>query len=312
MNHSLSSLNLNLLVTLQVLLRCCHVSQAANELNITQSAVSKQLAQLRECFDDPLLVREGNTLLMTPRAKTLLAELDVLLGQIQHFIEPMEFSPSKLTGTYTLASSDYVAQFLLPEIVSELVDKAPNLAINYQLWSPEKLEHLAELDVELVSTMLPDVPAGLHGQLMGSDQPCCVMSAHHPLAENVSLTLSELLEYPFASVSGGGDKDSFFDKELSSLGLKRNVRFNVPFFTSALTTVSSSEMLLIIPEHIAVTMTSFFDVVYKPLPIKAPTYKYWLIWHPKYHTDPSHRWFREQVMGVIRSSSFSIGYSSNS
>ncbi len=72
----MNNINLNLLRSLKVLLDECHVSQAAYKLNITQSAVSRQLSQLRELFADPLLVRDGNQLIPTPKALQLQAKLE--------------------------------------------------------------------------------------------------------------------------------------------------------------------------------------------------------------------------------------------
>ena len=78
----LRNTNLNLLRTLHVLLQEAHVSKAAQRLHITQSAVSRQLAQLRDIWQDELLVRNGNVLIMTPKAEMLKAKLDTLMDDL--------------------------------------------------------------------------------------------------------------------------------------------------------------------------------------------------------------------------------------
>lgn len=294
--------NLNLLRTLQVLLEECHVSHAAERLHVTQSAVSRQLTQLRELFHDPLLVREKNHLVPTPRAEQLKLKLDGLLTEFDHLFEPEVFQPNLWQDQIAIASSDHVAQYFMPELVDRLREQAPQLDVIYHSWSPKKFEHLGELDIHLVSTTLPEPPDGLCGTPIGEDHPVCVMSTTHPLATGECINLEDFLQFNHVSVIGGGDKDSFVDLALAEQNLKRRIQFTVPFFTSALTAVCRSDMLLVIPEHIALSMQQSFPIKYFSLPIEAPKQKYWLIWHPKYDNDPSHQWLRSTVLKVMHRS----------
>ncbi|MCG7584990.1 LysR family transcriptional regulator [Photobacterium sp. OFAV2-7] len=298
--------NLNLLRTLQVLLDECHVSRTAARLYITQSAVSRQLNQLRELFNDPLLVRDGNRLLPTPKAEQLKHKLDGVLAECQSLFASDDFDPAQWQGKVVLSSSDYVAQYILPDIVERLQQQAPKLSLAYQLWSPEQFARLAELDIQLVSTMLPEIPVGLCGGSIGADYPVCVMRSDHPLVNKASLTVDEFVQYNHLRVSGGGDKDSFVDHNLAEQGLTRNIQFSVPFFGSAFHTVCRTDMLMVIPEHIAFNMKRLFPITYVSLPIPAPEHRYWLLWHPKYDSDAAHCWLREQVLDVLRSSMYSI------
>lgn len=299
-------MNLNLLRTLQVLLDECHVSRAAGRLHLTQSAVSRQLTQLRALFDDPLLVREGNRLLPTPRAEQLKLKLDGVLAECQGLLANQTFDPRSWQGSVVLASSDYVAQYILPDIVDQFHQAAPGLRVAYQLWSPEQLAQLGELNIHLVSTMLPEIPPGLCGRAIGADHPVCVMRRNHPLAAAEPLTVAAFTAYPQVKVSGGGDKDSFVDRYLSGKGQCRQVQFTVPFFGSAFETVSRTDMLMVIPEHIARNMSQLFPITYQPLPFAVPEHKYWLLWHPRFETDPAHQWLRSQVLATMQSSMYSI------
>lgn len=294
--------NLNLLRTLQVLLEECHVSHAAERLHLTQSAVSRQLTQLRELFHDPLLVREKNHLVPTPRAEQIKQRLNDVLTECDDLFQPEVFQPELWKGRVAIASSDHVAQYFMPDLVENFSENAPNLNVVYHSWSPKKFEQLGELDIQLVSTTAPEVPDGLCGLLTGEDHPVCVMSTSHPLATNESLSLDDFLRYNHVSVVGGGDKDSFVDIALAERELKRRIQFTVPFFSSALTTICRTDMLLVIPEHIAISMQRNFSVTYFPLPLQAPKQKYWLIWHPKYQNDTSHQWLRETVFEVMQHS----------
>ncbi|WP_036821669.1 LysR family transcriptional regulator, partial [Photobacterium sanctipauli] len=284
----------------------CHVSRAAERLFVTQSAVSRQLTQLRALFDDQLLIRDGNRLIPTSKAIQLRPRVAAIIAGCDDLLSSDEFVPSQWQGPIALASSDYVAQYILPEIVERVQKSAPNLNLSYQLWSPEKLPLLADLDVQLVSTMLPAIPDGLCGAHIGADYPVCVMCNNHPLANVDELSVGQLVQFPHMRVSAGGDKDSFIDHELKALGLSRHVQLSVPFFSSAFEALCRTDMLMVIPEHIAVNMQAILPIVSKPLPIPVPEHRYWLIWHPKFDADPAHTWFREQVLNVMQSSMYSI------
>ena len=301
----LAKLNLNLLKTLEVLLTEQHVTVAATQLGLTQSAISRQLAQLRQAFGDPLLIREGQRYLLSDKARQLQAELPPILANIQALMTPPAFEPARWTGPLVLCSSDYVAQFILPLIRQRLAGQAPRLVLEYQLWDKTRLSQLGDSNINLVSTMLDEVPDNLHGQQIGSDYPVCVMAGDHPLAGKEQLAIEDLLAYDHARVSGGGDKDSFVDRWLASRGLQRRLVLSVPFFAPVLQILCQSRLLLVIPEHIAVQLGKQYAICYKPLPFDVPQHQYYLLWHQKFHHQEAHRWVRQQVLEVMKSTFYS-------
>ncbi|TON72359.1 LysR family transcriptional regulator [Vibrio parahaemolyticus] len=302
----LNNINLNLLRSLHVLLEECHVSRTAERLHVTQSAVSRQLAQLRELCGDPLLVRQGNLLIPTPRALALKAKLDDLLSEFDHLLDDKPFEPADWQGELVVASSDYVAQYVLPGIASHLSQLAPQLDMAYRLWQPDFLDKLHELGIHIASSMYPSKPEGVSSVNIGSDTSVCLMKASHPLASYKELTVDALLSYSHIKVTGGGDKDSSTDTVLKEMGLARHITFKVPFFSAAVNRLVSSEHLMVVPEHIAVNLAKHWRLVHKPLPFDTQIHQYWLMWHPKYDNDPAHRWIRETMQSVMQQSEYSI------
>ena len=301
-------LNLNLLRSLKVLLEERHVSHAADKLNLTQSAVSRQLSQLRQVFADPLLIREGNQLIPTAKALQLEAKLAHWFMGLDDLLVEEVFEPAKWHGEFVLSSSDYVAQYILPDIVEALAIQAPNLSLQYHLWQPDLLAQLATSDIQLASSMSPTQPEGVSSVQIGEDAPVCVMSHAHPLATQDTLSIADLLTYAHIKVIGGGDKDSYVDEALAKLEKQRRFALKVPFFYAAAQSLCQSQHLLVIPEHIARNLKNHFSLIYKPLPITTPRHKYWLIWHAKYDNDPSHLWMRRLVLQVMSKAAYSIGY----
>ncbi|WP_194436536.1 LysR family transcriptional regulator [Vibrio fluminensis] len=302
----INHINLNLLRSLQILIEECHVSRAAVRLNITQSAVSRQLAQLRELCDDPLLVRSGNQLVATPRALALLERVNTLLNQADELFSDAPFDSTTWQQEFVFASSDYVAQFIVPQIIPILGKQAPLVDFSYRLWQQEYLTNLLPLGIDLASTMLPEAPSHLSSIHIGEDQPVCLMRREHPLCHLSNWRPDDVVSFPHLKVTGGGDKDTHADIALRELGLVRRVAVKVPFFATAVKVLQETDLLMIVPDHIAANIAAESSLIYRPLPFQCITHKYWLMWHPKFDQDKGHEWMRQQVLQVMRISPKSI------
>ncbi|KJY84695.1 transcriptional regulator [Vibrio galatheae] len=300
-------LNLNLLRSLHVLLEECHVSKAADRLHITQSAMSRQLSQLREVCADPLLVRNGNQLVPTPRALEMKDKLCQLLGEFDALLADKPFDPQVWKQEFVLSSSDYVAQYIVPDVVAVLVEQAPRVNIAYRLWQPEFLSQFDSTGIHLASTMLFEPPEHLSSVKLGQDKSVCLMRKAHPLSHKQPLSCEALVGYPHLKVTGGGDKDSNADIELNKRGFRRRIALKVPFFSAAVNALTNSDYLMVVPEHIARNLCNEAELIYKPLPFDTEFHQYWLMWHPKYDHDKAHQWMRDKVYVAMQTSSYSIG-----
>ena len=130
----LSRINLNLLLSLYHLLNERSVTRAASTQHITQPAMSRNLSQLREIFNDPLLVRVGNDMHLTPRAESLWQQLPDLLNQLENLFVPGDFEPAGYQGQFNIAATDYITQELLPPVLAQLQLDAPGLDLHFHLW----------------------------------------------------------------------------------------------------------------------------------------------------------------------------------
>ncbi|WP_027856043.1 LysR family transcriptional regulator [Marinobacterium jannaschii] len=298
-------LNLNLLKALEVLLEQRNVSRAAEELNLTQSAMSRQLGQLREHFSDPLLLREGSGFLLTARAQQLKPKIQIILEQIRSLDEEVGFDPATCYRSFNFACTDYVAQFIFPEVLQHLWRRAPGIDIRYQNLEADWVHRLGQKPLDFVSTMIEDIPENVQGHYLGSDGAVCLMAIDHELAAAAQPSLQQMLQYKFVTVTSGGDKDSFFDQHLMANGLKRRIAYSVPFFCAAFSALASSQLLMVLPEHIANNAAKRYPLITKPLPLPTPENHYQLLWHGIYHQDPAHRWVREQLAELMGNSIYS-------
>ncbi|MFM5400555.1 LysR family transcriptional regulator [Aeromonas veronii] len=291
--------NLNLLPTLKVLLETRNISRAAELLHLSQPSISKQLAQLRSEFDDELLVREGQRWLLTPRAELLAAQLADSLGALERLYEAPGFDPSRCERVFRLASSDYVAQHILPDICAALAKEAPLAALEYSLWDKRQLPQLWQSELDLVSTITEQVPEQIRGLHQGEDRLAVLMGCHHPLAGK-TLSLDDYLALPHLQVSGGGDKDSPVEQVLAPQGLSRRWFARVPFFQAAVEVLLRTDCLMTTPAHIAWQLSCGHELTFVDLPFATRDQQYHLLWHQRHHQDPAHRWFRELAYPFLR------------
>ncbi|MYM30119.1 LysR family transcriptional regulator [Duganella sp. CY15W] len=290
--------NLNLLRSLDVLLETRNLTTAAEILGLTQSALSRQLAQLRLEYGDPLLVREGQRFLLTQRAQAMRGPLKAVLAALHSVLDGPGFEPATCTRTFAIAGSDYLADHMLPALVQAMCAQAPAASLNFRLWEPGYYRLLSDEGVDLVATIADLLPENLHGRAMGEDRAVCLMRASHPLAQQ-TLTLDDYVHAAHLRISGGSDRDGIIEQALARLGLRREVRLTVPFFSAALRVACNQDLLLTVPEHMAIQFAAAAPLVWKPLPFEVPPYRYWLLWHVRNHHDPAHQWFRQLMFDVL-------------
>ena len=148
----LRGVDLNLLVSLRVLLTLRHVTRSAERLGMTQPAMSASLARSRTLFRDKLLVRGPQGLVLTPRAEQILEQLNKIMEVTERLIAlPGEFTPETCNRTFTLMGSDFVEFILLPSLMAKVASEAPNLQIAFKSPDRRSLEAmLANRKLDLV------------------------------------------------------------------------------------------------------------------------------------------------------------------
>ncbi len=130
--------DLNLLVTLDVLLTEGSVARAAKRLRLSPSAMSRALARLRETTGDPLLVRAGRGLVPTPRALELRARVGQLVEDAEAILRPAAMlNLGKLVRTFTLRTSEGFVETFGPDLIARVGREAPGVRLRFVL-KPDK------------------------------------------------------------------------------------------------------------------------------------------------------------------------------
>ena len=306
MPPTFASLSLAHLRTLDTLLHLKNLSHAAERLGCSQSALSRQLAHLREAFDDPLLVRQGRGYVLSEHAETLVEPLRQVLDELSALRQPAAFDPARCERRFCLAASDYVAEHMLPQLVALLEREAPGVSLEYRTWQAGQYALLASGEIDLATTLFDESPANLHGRLLGEDRAVCLMQGDHPLAARQVISQDDYLAYKHVRVSGGGDKDSFIDRHLRGQGLQRRMALQVPFFSAMVQVLGNGQALATVPEHIARQLSRLHGLAWRPLGFIEHTQRYWVVWHQRLQASAEHRWLRNRVYEVWRQSPFGV------
>src|SRR5947209_16706518 len=131
---NLNSLDLNLLVALDALLLETNVSRAAMRIGLSQPAASHALQRLREVIGDPLLVRVGARMELTPRAQGLRGPLAQTLDQVRGLFIRDDFDAASSERQFRLMMPDLAVELLMPPLMAKITRAAPNVRIDVVAW----------------------------------------------------------------------------------------------------------------------------------------------------------------------------------
>lgn len=306
----LSRYDLNLLINLQVLLEEQSVSKAAKRLHVSQSAMSKTLARLRDLFDDPLFIRSAHGLRPTPRAENLQPQLASALQDIQQLIQPPKFDPATTQRDFKIVTLDSAYQLFLPSFFAPLMQAAPNMLLTFEDWSEHSLQGLAQGQVDLGITARENatdsrhqqdpLPHGVKFEHLLEDNFVCLVRKGHPILSKASWQISDYLALPHVQASCEGHDRWALDITLAKQNKSRRIVVQVPEFHAALEIARQSDLVFTCPQIFARHAVQNYPLTLLPLPIALDTVTYLLAWHQRYECDPGHKWLREMLYRHIR------------
>lgn len=293
----MSTPDLNLLVTLDVLLAEGSVARAARRLRLSPSAMSRALARLRETTGDPLLVRAGRGLVPTPRAIELRERVGQLVQDGNAVLRPVEkLKLEQLMRTFTLRTSEgFVENFGAP-LIARIREEAPGVRLCF-VQKPDKdsaplRDGLIDLETGVVEqTTAPElrVQSLFHDRLVG------VVRLGHPLSKG-KMSAARYAAGQHIYVSRRGRDKGPVDEALRSLSLERQVLTIVSGFSIALALARASDLIASVPErHTGTLRDGMFTFA---LPVVTPEFTVSMLWHPRLDADPAHRWLRHHVREV--------------
>jgi DNA-binding transcriptional LysR family regulator len=305
--HGVQHPDLNLLVTLDALLQEENVSRAAARVGLSTPAMSHALARLRKQLGDPLLVRAGQRMVMTPRAADMRDRVHALARDVLGMMTtPAKADLRALERTFRIKATDHALTVLAPALDELVRSSAPGVALHVLPQQREEAALLRDGAIDLaigVYDYAPysELPNDLRIQQLFEDHFVCVVREEHPTVAR-SLTLQQFAELEHIQVVPRGAPGGYVDELLAVHGLKRRIARAVPYFLSALALVAETDYVVTISQQLARRLAARLGlkVVQPPRSLGLEPYQVAQLWHPRNDKDPAHRWLREIVSEAAR------------
>jgi DNA-binding transcriptional LysR family regulator len=308
---NINRIDLNLLVYLDALLRERNVTQAANQLNLSQPAMSNGLRRLRELFDDPLLVRTSDGMTPTERALELEPVVREVLTTIDRAVQPRSaFEPKEARRVFRIMASDYAESTLLPAVLGQLRTLAPGLTLDIMTPSDVSFLDVERGKVDMVINRFDSMPQSFHQIHLWDDSFSCLLSPENPVLEDFTLENYLKANHIWVSKTGMGvgvgvDPDDvqrlgWVDAALNKLGKKRQIRVFTRHYQAAMTMAEQNDLIVTLPTRAAQLKANNPKVVLREPPLEIPPLELKMAWSPLLQHNPANRWLRKLIADSAR------------
>jgi DNA-binding transcriptional LysR family regulator len=292
----LTDIDLNQLVLFQQLMVERRVSKVAENLGLTQPAVSNTLAKLRRQFSDDLFVRTPTGMMPTPFAEQLAEPVGYALGMIHSGLnQHRRFDPASLKRSVTIGMTDIGEIVFLPTLVERLRTQAPGVSLHTVRTTATTLRDDMEAGkVDLAIGPLPQLKAGFFQRRLFKQRYVCLFKQGHAL-DRKRLTLADFKAAEHLVIVSAGTGHGKVDELIRRAGVERNVRLTIPHFVSVGPLLARTDMVATVTERLAESLVEPFGLTFRTHPVELPDVGINVFWHAKVHRSPVHQWLRSVV-----------------
>jgi DNA-binding transcriptional LysR family regulator len=286
--------DLNLLAPLAALLDERHVSRAAERAHLSQPAMSRALARLRDTLGDELLVRGRAGYQLTPRGERLQRQLAAVLPRLDVLFAPEVFDPRTAAESFRVAGTDYSTTVFGSALFRRVFDESPQSTLTFSPWHPGVFDDLERGAVDVVF-FGAEPPEQLRARHLFVEPFVCVLSANHPLAARHRLNLQEYLGCAHVVVAVHDDSQIAVDRQLAALGVHRRPSLRVPYHSAAAPAVVGTHLVATLPERLLGEYRGDPTLRLVHPPTEVEPMSYWMVWHSRLDGDPAQRWLRDAI-----------------
>lgn len=291
----------NLLAALDVLLSEKSVAGAAKRLKLSASAMSRTLTRLRQVTGDPLLVRAGRNMVLTPHAESLQARAKNVVSEMRAVLEasPAPLSLSTLEKRFTLRTNEGFIDTFGPALVNAAAREAPGVTLEFVAKPEKDARFLREGRVDLEIGVLKNMGPEIRLQALFRDRFIVALAKNHPLAAFADMSREQFVSVGHVITSRRGLIRGPVDDALAACGMRRRIAAVVPGFSAALAVARDSQLIAVVPASCLQSAAGKEMVVF-PLPVSTPEITVSQMWHPRHEHELAHRWLRQLVRRVCR------------
>ena len=308
---NMSRVDLNLLVYFDVLLRELNVTRAADQLGISQPAMSNGLKRLRVLFDDPLLIRTSKGMTPTERAIELKPVIRELLVGLEKAVEPKaKFNPFESEQVFRMMASDYAEATLIPLLIARLRNEAPKVILDIMTPSDVNFPDVEQGRVDMVINRFDSIPQSFHQKVLWKDSFSCLINRNHVVLKNFNLESYLEAHHVWVSKTGMGvgvgmDPDDvqrlgWVDEALAKIGAKRRITVFTRHYQAASSLAERQDLIATVPSKMARLQQDNNRVSIVPPPFDIPSIELTMAWSPLLQHNPAHKWMRELITETAR------------
>ncbi|CAH2910200.1 MAG: Transcriptional regulator, LysR family [uncultured Paraburkholderia sp.] len=298
--------DLNLLIALETLLDDGSVAGAARRLGLSASAMSRTLARLRATTGDPLLVRAGREMVLTPYAETIRERTRNALHEARTVLRPSRTEPdlSTLRHIFTIRANDGFVEAFGSALIDAATKLAPHVRLRFTSKPEKSAMHLrdgsADLEIGVLGNMGPEVRL----QALFRDRFMGVVRKGHPLEREGAITPERYVAFGHVVASRRSGATGPVDDALAALSLERRIVAVVPGFPAALAVARTSDLIALVPASFVNAQTACregaasADIHAFELPVATEALTVSQMWHPRLDVDPIHRWLAQAARAV--------------
>ncbi|MCA4781988.1 LysR family transcriptional regulator [Empedobacter stercoris] len=198
-------------------------TKAANELNITQPAVTKHIKGIELNLNIKLFERNGTKIKLTKAGEILLKYTEEIFSVYQNMEFEIGQLQEKQKGTLRLGASTTIAQYVLPPILAEFRKRFPEIQLSLVIQNSEKIEELLsnhKIDVGLIEAKIKN--RTFHYFPFIKDEIVLVSRQNHPISSKISIKIDDLKNIPLIFREPGSGTLETIDLALKAKNIKLN------------------------------------------------------------------------------------------
>jgi DNA-binding transcriptional LysR family regulator len=308
---NISRIDLNLLVYLDVLLREKNVTRAADQLGITQPAMSNSLRRLRDLFNDPLLIRTSQGMTPTERALELQPQVRDILSNVEKAVQPSaEFNIAESDRVFRIMASDYAESTLIPGLLNEIRDIAPNIRLDILTPSDVTFQDVEKGKVDMAINRFDYLPQSFHQITVWRDNFTCLMSTDNPIVKDFNLDSYMQAHHIWVSKTGMGvgvgmtpsdtQRLGWVDEALGDIDKQRHIRVFTRHYQVAALLAEQPDLIATLPRQAAMLHVRHGHLCIQPPPFPIVPIELKMAWSPLLHHNPGHTWMRRLIVEVAQ------------
>jgi DNA-binding transcriptional LysR family regulator len=296
---NLSALDLNLLVALDALVLEANVSRAAMRIGLSQPAASHALQRLRDVLGDPLLVRVGARMELTPRAQALRGPLAQALDQVRGLFIPDDFDALSSERRFRLMMPDLAVELLVPPLMEKMAALAPNIRLDIVPWRGS-----ASFTAEFARTIdlvisIGNAFKGFHRQLLYTDHDALAVRRGHAIGAKLKRR-DVFLNARHVAVIIRGQNEDLIDGWLRSKGIERRIALVVPGYIEALHVAARTDLVAFVPRRLIRALSKQLSLVSVTPPLDPGIDEQFMFYPTRAQMDPGSIWLRKLMLETGR------------